>query len=299
MEGARDRIAELIASLESKDGPGPSRVSSPGGERAGDDKQAARNRPRTYPYFRYLPYKVEDEAERQGNFEEILKHLYIAVEAGDFTPGAVHWTRELRNWLGLKFDPTKEQRLKMVKLYYELALAPGIDVTAAERFSSMFMVLTKCVHHIPLFLDQRLTSMKTKTLSPGWCRLDSRLETTFPGVEGLRTPIRVWNGPHDKHQTKLPHTHQIVYFCTALFRPSDHTSHVERIIALLQYIFHRGCICGGWTIKPTIIDCSCLSRRGPAITTAIPSNTLPPVVVDKSFKGVRYLLSRFVFEISS
>lgn len=146
MDGARDRIAELISSLNSKDGLDSSRVSSPGGEGDlcnGGSTQITRNRPRTYPYFRYLPYKVEDEAERQRNFGEILKLLYIAVEAGDFSPGAVHWTREMRNWLSLKFDPTKEQRLKLVKLYYELALAPGIDVTAAERFSSMFMVLTK------------------------------------------------------------------------------------------------------------------------------------------------------------
>lgn len=108
-----------------------------------DQKKLSRNRPRTYPYFRYLPYEVEDEEERQRNFDEILQHLYVAVEAGDFSPGAVHWTRELRSWLGLKFDPTKEQRAKLVRLYYELALAPGIDITVAERFSSMFMVLTK------------------------------------------------------------------------------------------------------------------------------------------------------------
>lgn len=100
-------------------------------------------RERTYPYFRYLPYKIEDEAERQKNFNEILKYLYIAVEAGDLAPGAIHWTRELRNWLGLKFRPSKEQRTTLVKLYYELALAPGVDIGTADRFSSMFMVLTK------------------------------------------------------------------------------------------------------------------------------------------------------------
>ena len=173
MDGARDRIVELISSLDGKDGPDSSRVSLPGGgeRRDGDHKPMARNRTRTYPYFRYLPYEVEDQAERHRNLEEILKHLYVAVEAGDFSPGAVHWTRELRNWLSLKFDPTKEQRLKMVKLYYELALAPGIDVTAAERFSSMFMVLTKCVplkHPFPL--HPWLTLQKTKTLPPGWHR---------------------------------------------------------------------------------------------------------------------------------
>lgn len=127
-----------------------SRATSPGGEprtsNGSDgmdlDKQT-RHRPRTYPYLRYLPYEVEDDARRQKDFEEILKHLYIAIEAGDFAPGVVHWTRELRSWLGLKFDPTRAQRVKLVRLYYELSLAPGIDPNVAERFSSMFMVLTK------------------------------------------------------------------------------------------------------------------------------------------------------------
>ena len=143
------KLAELISSLEGKDGADDSRATSPGpgsGEARGvvdENKQVTRNRPRTYPYFRYLPYQVESETKRYGDFNDILKHLYVSVEAGDFAVGAVHWTRELRNWLGLKFDPTKAGRFRLVKLYYELALAPGVDISAAERFSSMFMVLTK------------------------------------------------------------------------------------------------------------------------------------------------------------
>lgn len=127
-----------------------SRATSPGGspqETNGGlpdmSYQKYRNRPRTFPYFSYLPYKVEDEARRQHDLMEILKHLYIAVEAGDFSPGAIHWTRELRSWLSLKFDPTKEQRINLVKLYYQLALAPGIEPSVSERFASMFMLLTK------------------------------------------------------------------------------------------------------------------------------------------------------------
>lgn len=100
-------------------------------------------RTKTYPYFRYLPYETEDDAERLANLNEILKHLYVAIQAGDFAPGAVHWTREIRNWLGLKFQISKEQRVTLAKLYYELSLAPGIDTTAADRFASMFMTLTK------------------------------------------------------------------------------------------------------------------------------------------------------------
>lgn len=148
MENTASKLAELIASLDGKGENDSSRATSPGPGAAGrgtteDNKQISRSRPRTYPYFRYLPYEVESEVKRRADFNEILKYLYVSVEAGDFAVGAVHWTRELRNWLGLKFDPTKDQRVKLVRLYYELALAPGVDVTAAERFSSMFMVLTK------------------------------------------------------------------------------------------------------------------------------------------------------------
>jgi proteasome activator subunit 4 len=102
-----------------------------------------RNRPRTYPYFSYLPYDVEPDSRRRETFDEILRYLFIAVEAGDFSPGAIHWTRELRQWLGLKFDPPVETRVKLVKLYYELALAPGIDSGVSERFASMFMYMVK------------------------------------------------------------------------------------------------------------------------------------------------------------
>ena len=147
MEDGRERLAQLMSELEGTGGPSDlSRATSPGAEpteRNGSNNnfQVSRTRPRTYPYFRYLPYTVENEETRRNNFEEILEHLYVAVEAGDFAPGAVHWTRELRSWLGLKFDPTKEQRIKLVRLYYELSLAPGIDVATAERFASMFILI--------------------------------------------------------------------------------------------------------------------------------------------------------------
>ncbi|KAL8834620.1 MAG: hypothetical protein Q9170_003668 [Blastenia crenularia] len=160
MDGARERLAELISSLERRDGATNSRATSSGvggsRETNGDDHLVTRNRPRTFPYLRYLPYKVEDEAHRQKNFQEIIDHLYVAVEAGDFSPGAMHWTRELRNWLGLKFDPTRQQRIRLVKLYYELALAPGLDLTASERFSSMFMILTKRKHYLRPSIDLTL-----------------------------------------------------------------------------------------------------------------------------------------------
>lgn len=150
---ASDRTAMLIGALDTASGPGTSRGTSPGGEwrtpqsgvnvNGSDSEKASRNRPRTFPYFQYLPYPTEDHAEREESLNTCLKHLYIAVSAGDFAPGAVHWTREIRGWLSLKFDLPRTTRVKLVKLYYELALAPGLDYLVAERFASMFMILTK------------------------------------------------------------------------------------------------------------------------------------------------------------
>ncbi|KAF2830601.1 hypothetical protein CC86DRAFT_367327 [Ophiobolus disseminans] len=143
-----DRISQLMSALDSGSGPDISRATSPGaGWRPGNGTDE-RSRPRTFPYFRYLPYETEEHGEREESLNTCLKHLYIAVSAGDFAPGAVHWTREIRGWLSLKFDLPRATRVKLVYLYYELALAPGLDYLVAERFASMFMVLTKRKHYL-------------------------------------------------------------------------------------------------------------------------------------------------------
>ncbi|RDL39604.1 ARM repeat-containing protein [Venustampulla echinocandica] len=156
--------SHLLQSLIQQGGPsdGISRATSPGlsfGANGVDFEQQKRYRPRTFPYFKLLPYDVEEEGERNAALEEILKQLYIAIKAEDIAPGAVHWTRELKGWLNLKFEITRALRVKLVKLYYMLALAPGVDYAAAERFESMFRTLTKRKHYLKpgddLVLDWR------------------------------------------------------------------------------------------------------------------------------------------------
>lgn len=122
-----------------------SRATSPGGSyTAKDDDDKKRYRPRTFSYFRLLPFPVEEESQRDAALAGILKQLYIAVKAEDFSPGALHWTRELQGWLNLKFEMTRELRSTLAKLYYHLALAPGLDHTAADRFLKMVVTLTRC-----------------------------------------------------------------------------------------------------------------------------------------------------------
>lgn len=108
-----------------------------------DDDDKKRYRPRTFSYFKLLPFPVEEEVERDAALRGILKNLYIAIKAEDFAPGALHWTRELQGWIGLKFEMTRDLRIKLAKLYYHLALAPGLDPNTADRFTRMVIQLTK------------------------------------------------------------------------------------------------------------------------------------------------------------
>ncbi|KAK6199140.1 hypothetical protein LQW54_010059 [Pestalotiopsis sp. IQ-011] len=124
-----------------------SRATSPGIPSAEDALDTSkRYRSRTFSYFDLLPYPVEEEAQRDEALQGILKQLYIAIKAEDFSPGATHWTRQLQSWLNLKFDLPRELRANLAQLYFHLSLAPGLDGSTADRFSRMVSVLAKRKH---------------------------------------------------------------------------------------------------------------------------------------------------------
>jgi proteasome activator subunit 4 len=187
-----DRISELLNGhgAVTQDA---SRATSPGGGRGvdGDDDDVSnlgRTRPRVFPYAKYLPYETETREQREADMDEMIKHLYIAVASADFVPGAVHWTKEIRGWMSLKFDLTKQQRISLVKLYYELSLAPGLEYAVSERFASMFMVLTKRKHYLragkDLLLDWRPLYKELKVfVLPS----ESSTQNTYSSKRNVRT----------------------------------------------------------------------------------------------------------------
>lgn len=99
-----------------------------------------------YNYWSHLPYPVEDEAVRISRLNDIIGDLYICVRAGDFEAGARTASRQIKRWLHLKFKMPVETRKKLIKLYYELSLTPGIDPSAADTFANMFKLLASYVH---------------------------------------------------------------------------------------------------------------------------------------------------------
>lgn len=158
-------LSGLIASVDTI-----SRATSPGlpysDDFHGDDKK--RYRPRTFSYFRLLPFDVEDDSYRDTALTGILSNLYVSIMAEDFAPGALHWTRELQGWLNLKFEMTRSLRARLTQLYYHLALAPGLDANTADRFAKMVITLTRKKHYLKpgedLTLDWRPLWHELKTL---------------------------------------------------------------------------------------------------------------------------------------
>ncbi|SPO04812.1 related to Mms19p [Cephalotrichum gorgonifer] len=133
-----------------------------------DEDDERRYRPRTFSYFDHLPFKVEEQSERDAALAGILKQLFIAVKAEDFSPGALHWTRELQAWLNLKFEMPRELRATLACLYYHMSLAPGLDTGTSDRFARMLVSLTRKYHYLKpvedLVLDWRPLWREIKAL---------------------------------------------------------------------------------------------------------------------------------------
>jgi proteasome activator subunit 4 len=117
-----------------------------------------RQRSRKFPYQASLPYKTESETEQLAHLNHILNNLYIAIKGDDLKglignstgSSVVHWTRELRGWMELKFDMPLEIRLKLIRLYFNLSIT-GSDGNAIDKFVNMFISLCKddIVQEIP------------------------------------------------------------------------------------------------------------------------------------------------------
>ena len=98
-----------------------------------------------YNYWNHLPYEVEDDETRLEHLNLLIEDLYTYLRAGDFEGGARTASRQIKRWLHLKFKMPKEIRRKLVKLYYELSLTPGIDPSAADTFATMFKLLASYI----------------------------------------------------------------------------------------------------------------------------------------------------------
>jgi len=173
---------------------GISRASSPGGalrDEHSELQKPSRGHPETFDYKDSLPYETEGLEREQEVLQEIIRGLYISIESG-FDEQTTVWIREVKQWLSLKFTPTKEQRISLAKLSYEMALAPGLESSVAERFASLFYVLVKRKHYLrpveelvldwrPIYRDLKLTVLPR----------DAGIDHALPMKRNPRTLIKI------------------------------------------------------------------------------------------------------------
>ncbi|EMR08512.1 hypothetical protein PNEG_02995 [Pneumocystis murina B123] len=104
---------------------------------------------KTFLYREILPYNIENKEKQLENLEKITKNIYISLAANDFSKAAI-FSKEINNWLNLKFDLPRQIRIKLVNVYYELCTTEGISPNNQRRFESLFLSLTKRHHYLSI-----------------------------------------------------------------------------------------------------------------------------------------------------
>ncbi|QSL66846.1 hypothetical protein MERGE_001233 [Pneumocystis wakefieldiae] len=104
---------------------------------------------KTFLYREILPYNIENKEKQLENLNKITKDIYISLAANDFSKAAI-FSKEINNWLNLKFDLPRQVRIKLVNVYYELCTTQGIPPNNQRRFESLFLSLTKRRHYLSI-----------------------------------------------------------------------------------------------------------------------------------------------------
>ncbi|KAH8120571.1 ARM repeat-containing protein [Phellopilus nigrolimitatus] len=103
---------------------GPPYVEVPADIEHATDSDPAMERLRTY--VKSLPYSVEPNSHMQALLDFILARLVQCVQAKDFDPGFLQWDSMLTYWSMLKYPIPKAKRVALIKMYYEVAVLPGM-----------------------------------------------------------------------------------------------------------------------------------------------------------------------------
>ncbi|KAF9423952.1 hypothetical protein BGZ94_008121 [Podila epigama] len=90
-----------------------------------------------------LPYGNELAAEASEMLSTILHHIGLSLQAEDWAPGAIYWAKQLNQYLDLKYTLPLESRVGLAKVFYELTVAPGMDCTMIEAWSTYCRRLIK------------------------------------------------------------------------------------------------------------------------------------------------------------
>ncbi|KAK4046499.1 Proteasome activator BLM10 [Microbotryomycetes sp. JL201] len=101
-------------------------------------------------YQRNLPYEVETLEEMDRRLEEIVRRLIDCVRAKDYDVGFLQWNHRLECWISLKYPMRREVRARLVRLYFELAVLPGMDARLVEVATNQAVALLEPIKRIDI-----------------------------------------------------------------------------------------------------------------------------------------------------
>lgn len=107
-------------------------------------------------YLNSLPYECESTEEMQEKLEQIVGKIFVCAKAKNWLvlstwDGMLQWYYQLHvlvsiglsnvyfrnSWLLMRYPMQKSTRAKLVRLYYELCLLPGMEPRVIRSWSDM------------------------------------------------------------------------------------------------------------------------------------------------------------------
>lgn len=83
-----------------------------------------------------LPYQSESIDEMQEKLEHIVGMMYVCAKAKNWLV-LTTWDGMLQCWLTMRYPMPKSTRAKLVRLYYELSLIPGVEPRVMRGWTEM------------------------------------------------------------------------------------------------------------------------------------------------------------------
>ncbi|KAF9940539.1 hypothetical protein BGZ65_006679 [Modicella reniformis] len=79
-----------------------------------------------------LPYDHDLAQEACDMLKNIIYHFGLCLKTEDWAPGVLYWAKKLDLYLDLNYTLPKETRIAFAKVFWELTVAPGMDITMVE-----------------------------------------------------------------------------------------------------------------------------------------------------------------------
>lgn len=98
----------------------------------------------TFDYVANLCYRTKGEANRPAGLKTILEGLYASITTENFEQ-TVNWSCIIAKWIVLEHNVPRKVRSALARIYYDLALTPGMDGRSAGTFSTMVIQLVRYV----------------------------------------------------------------------------------------------------------------------------------------------------------